>query len=114
MGRGDDGATLGFPGGSTDLVVLPATVRTRLEALGRDVYGNASVRREVLVLAAAVERGDSGGPFVTASGQVGGVVFAGDPDGSPTGYALTVEQVRPVVQDAIARDTPVTTGACRF
>lgn len=112
--RGDDGATLGFPGGSTDLVVEPATVRARVDALGRDVYGDASVRREVLVLAAAVERGDSGGPFVTADGQVGGVVFAGAPDGSPTGYALTAEQVRPVVDDAIARDVPVGTGDCRF
>ncbi|GAA4871307.1 MarP family serine protease [Actinomycetospora straminea] len=114
VGRGDEGATLGFPGGSTDLVVEPATVRTRIDAVGRDVDGGASVRREVLVLAAAVERGDSGGPFVTADGRVGGVVFAGAPDGSPTGYALTVEQVRPVVADAVLRDTPVDTGACRF
>jgi S1-C subfamily serine protease len=113
-GRGDDGATLGFPGGSTELVVEPATVRARIDALGRDVYGDASVRREVLVLAVAIERGDSGGPFVTADGRVGGVVFAGDPDGSPTGYALTTDQVRPVVQDAIARDTSVDTGSCRF
>lgn len=114
VGRGEDGATLGFPGGRTDMVVEPATVRARVDALGRDVYGDASVRREVLVLAAAVERGDSGGPFVTAAGQVGGVVFAGAPDGSPTGYALTAEQVRPVVVDAIARDVPADTGACRF
>ena len=112
--RGEDGATLGFPGGRTDMVVEPATVRARVDALGRDVYGDASVRREVLVLAVAVERGDSGGPFVTEDGQVGGVVFAGAADGSPTGYALTAEQVRPVVEDAIARDAPVGTGACRF
>lgn len=114
VGRDDEGATLGFPGGSTDLVVEPATVRTRIDALGRDVDGDASVRREVLVLMAAVERGDSGGPFVTADGQVGGMVFAGAPDGTPTGYALTVEQVRPAVTDAVVRDTPVGTGACRF
>jgi S1-C subfamily serine protease len=114
VGQGDEGATLGFPGGSTELVVEPATVRARVDALGRDVYGDASVRREVLVLAAAVERGDSGGPFVTEAGQAGGVVFAGAPDGSPTGYALTVEQVRPVIDDAIARDVPVDTGDCRF
>jgi S1-C subfamily serine protease len=112
--RGTEGATLGFPGGQPRLVVLPATVQARIEAVGRDIYGGGSVRREILALAAPVERGDSGGPFVTSAGLVGGVVFAGDPGTPKSGYALTAEQVRPGVQSAIARHQPVGVGACRF
>jgi S1-C subfamily serine protease len=111
--RGVAGATLGFPGGQSEMVVRPATVRARLEAIGRDIYGDDRVRREILALSADVERGDSGGPFVTSDGLVAGVVFGGDPAGG-TGYALTAEQVRPVVEDAIARNQEVGVGACRF
>ncbi|PVZ10024.1 MarP family serine protease [Actinomycetospora cinnamomea] len=113
LSRGTEGAVLGFPGGRTDLVVEPATVRTRIDAVGRDIYGEDQVRREVLVLASSVERGNSGGPFVTADGRVGGVVFAGDAAGGDTAYALTPDEVRPVVEDAVARDEEAPVGACR-
>ncbi len=113
VGRGTEGASLGFPGGRSEMVVRPATVQGRLDAIGRDIYGEDTVRRQVLVLSAPVEQGDSGGPFVTSAGRVGGVVFAGAPDGD-TGYALAASEVRPVVEDAIARDQQVGVGACRF
>jgi S1-C subfamily serine protease len=111
--RGTEGASLGFPGGQAELVVLPATVQARLDAVGRDIYGEDTVRRAVLVLSAPVERGDSGGPFVTADGRVAGMVFAGAPEGG-TGYALAADEVRPVVEDAVARNQEVGVGACRF
>lgn len=113
-GRGVQGATLGFPGGQRELVVKPAAVRERHPAIGRDIYGRGTVNREVLTLAAEVVRGDSGGPFVTADGVVGGVVFAAAPGLPGTGYALTTQQVRPDVEAAIARNQPVDTGPCRF
>jgi S1-C subfamily serine protease len=112
--RGTEGATLGFPGGQSQMVVRPATVQSRIEAIGRDIYGEASARREILVLAAAVKQGDSGGPFVTSAGFVGGVVFAGDPGDRAIGYALTAEQVRPGIAAAIARNHNVSVGVCRF
>ncbi|WP_433560175.1 trypsin-like serine protease [Pseudonocardia xinjiangensis] len=67
----------------------------------------------MLALTASVERGDSGGPFVTRDGLVGGVVFVGDPGGD-TGYALTAREARPAVEDAIARNQDAGVGACRF
>lgn len=112
--RGTQGATLGFPGGQIELVIKPAAVRERQDAIGRDIYGGGTVTREVLTLSAEVRRGDSGGPFVTADGLVGGLVFAAAPTDPGTGYALTVEQVRPDVEAATARNTPVETGGCRF
>lgn len=108
------GATLGFPGGQAQLVVKPATVRGRQTAIGRDIYGRGAVTREVLTLSADVVRGDSGGPFVTSDGAVGGVVFAAAPGQPGTGYALTAERVRPDVEAAVASNTMVGTGSCRF
>jgi S1-C subfamily serine protease len=112
--RGTQGATLGFPGGQRQMMVRPATVQARLDAVGRDIYGAGTAHREILALAAQVEQGDSGGPFVTSDGLVGGVVFAGDPGNRANGYALTAEQVHPAVQAAIGRNQEVGVGACRF
>jgi S1-C subfamily serine protease len=113
-GRGTDGATLGFPGGKRDLVPKPAAVQQRIRAVGRDIYGVGSVTRDVLILKDEVTRGDSGGPFVTADGEVAGVVFAAAVSERNTGYALTAGSVREVVADGVRRDEPVGTGACRF
>jgi S1-C subfamily serine protease len=113
LGRGTEGATLGFPGGRSEMVVRPATVVADLDAIGRDIYGDSRVRREIVALSASVEQGDSGGPFVTGDGLVGGVVFAGDPSGG-TAYALAVDEVRPAVEEAIRRNQEVGVGACRF
>ncbi len=112
--RGTEGATFGFPGAQSQMVVRPATVQSRIEALGRDIYGQGSARREILALGAPLEQGDSGGPFVTSDGVVGGVVFAGDPGDRARGYALTAEQVRPGIEAAIAGNQEVAVGACRF
>ena len=112
--RGTVGASLGFPGGQRTMDVKPAAVRGRSDAVGRDIYGRDSVTRKVLTLSADVERGDSGGPFVTSDGEVGGVVFAAAASEPGTGYALTAESVKDVIAAAIARNEPVGTRACRF
>ncbi|MDQ3974753.1 MAG: trypsin-like peptidase domain-containing protein, partial [Actinomycetota bacterium] len=114
VSRGIQGATLGFPQGQRQLVVKPAAVRSRTTANGRDIYGRGLVRRQILILTAPVAQGDSGGPFVTGDGVVGGVVFAAAVTQPGVGYALTAEQARPVVEAAIARGAPVGTGSCRF
>lgn len=112
--RGVVGATLGFPGGQQQMEVKPAAVRARSEAVGRDIYGAGSVTRDVLTISSPVERGDSGGPFVTSDGRVGGVVFAAAAAEPGTGYALTAESVRGPVRAAINRNAEVGTRACRF
>ncbi len=112
--RGTEGATLGFPGGQSEMVVRPATVQGRVDAIGRDIYGQGTAAREILALAAPVQQGDSGGPFVTDDGSVGGVVFAGEPGEGGTGYALSAEQVRPDIDRAITAQQQADVGACRF
>jgi S1-C subfamily serine protease len=112
--RETEGATLGFPGGQREMVVKPASVRQRGEAIGRDIYGRGLAPRDVLTLTGGVQRGDSGGPFVTSEGAVAGVVFAANAAEPGIGYALTAERVIPDVQGAVARNTSVPTGSCRF
>jgi S1-C subfamily serine protease len=112
--RGATGVTLGFPGGQHDVNYRPAVVQGRVQAIGRDIYGRGTVTREVLALSSGVQRGDSGGPFVTSTGQVGGVVFAASTSEPGTGYALTAEQVSDDVAAAIARNSRVSTGPCQF
>jgi S1-C subfamily serine protease len=112
--RGTEGATLGFPGGQSEMVVRPATVQGRVDAIGRDIYGQGTAAREVLALAAPVQQGDSGGPFITDDGLVAGVLFAGDPGDDGIGYALSAEQVRPGIDRAITAQQQADVGACRF
>lgn len=112
--RGTNGATLGFPGGQRQMQVKPAAVRSRSTAVGRDIYGRGSVERNILTMSAPVERGDSGGPFVTSDGRVGGVVFAAAAAEPGTGYALTAESVKSTVADAISRNEETGTKSCRF
>lgn len=112
--RGVEGATLGFPGGQREMVARPSTVTGRSTPVGRDIYGGGQVQREVLSLSAGVQRGDSGGPFVTAQGRVGGVVFAANAAQPGNGFALTAEQVRDDVQRAVNENSPRDTGRCRY
>jgi S1-C subfamily serine protease len=110
--RDSGGAVLGFPGGQRELAVSGAVVRSRNRAVGRDIYGTGNVERHVLTLAADIRRGDSGGPFVTADGAIGGIVFAASAGERDTGYALEADWIRDDVE--AAGDTAVATGACRF
>jgi S1-C subfamily serine protease len=112
--RGTQGATLGFPGGQRELNVRPAAVRSREEALGRDIYGAGVTARPILVLDAAVRPGDSGGPFVDSAGTLAGLVFAAATTDQGVGYALTAERIRPDVDAAIARNATTPTGPCRY
>ena len=109
--RGALGATLGYPGGGR-LEVLPAAVAGAYAATGRDIYDQATVRRQILELRAAIDRGDSGGPLILEDGSVGGVIFAEartDPD---VGYALSPTEVATRVAPALGRTGAVDTGEC--
>jgi S1-C subfamily serine protease len=90
----------------------PARVRDVLKATGADIYGNPGVVREVYSLFARVEPGNSGGPLLSPSGQVVGIVFAKSLDDDDTGYALTLDEARPVIEAASRSFSPVRTGGC--
>lgn len=110
--RGTPGATLGFPGGSSQLISNPAAVQASFQATGRDIYGRDSVQRDVYELRARVRQGDSGGPFVLPNGSVAGVIFAASTTDANTGYALTGQEVMGEVERGSGRSDPVSTQGC--
>lgn len=109
--RGTGGAILGYPGGG-DLVGEPAAVRRSIPAVGRDIYGQQEVERQVYELQASIAPGDSGGPFVLSDGTVAGVVFAASSSDADTGYAIASTDVLPDLQAAQGLTAAVSTGAC--
>jgi S1-C subfamily serine protease len=109
--RGDTGAALGFPGGG-GMVIVPAAVADRHEAHGRDIYDEHRVTRQILELRAAIDRGDSGGPFVLADGTVGGIVFAEARTDEDVGYALSAPSVAVRIQPGVGRTSEVALGDC--
>jgi S1-C subfamily serine protease len=109
--RGALGAALGHPGGGP-LQVIPAGVTGSYDARGLDIYGANQVVRRVIELRAAIERGDSGGPFVLLDGTVGGVVFAEARSDPSVGYALSPTAVATVVGPVIGRTGEVGVGDC--
>lgn len=110
--RGEAGAALGFPGGG-GMVIVPAAVARQYDAArGRDIYDEQFVTRQILELRAAIERGDSGGPFILADGTVGGVIFAEARADEDVGYALTAQSVAVRIQPGIGRTGEVAVGDC--
>lgn len=112
--EGTTGAVFGHPGGG-QLVESPARIESRLEARTRDIYGTGPWTRSIFVLAAVLEPGDSGGPLVDRQGRVMGVAFAIDPAEKATAYAITNDELRPVLSGVRAEPGPareVSTGRC--
>jgi len=109
--RGTAGAVIGYPGGG-ELAGVKAAVRREMTALGRDIYGRDTVEREIYELQTHVVPGNSGGPFVTSNGVVTGVVFAASTSNDGVGYALTTNELRPVLSRARTGAGRVGTGPC--
>jgi S1-C subfamily serine protease len=109
--RGGSGVVAGFPLDGP-YTLEPARVREVVQARGADIYGQPGTVREVYSLYAQVRPGNSGGPLLSPDGRVVGVVFAKSLDDPSTGYALTMNEARPVLDAAASASTPVATGAC--
>lgn len=109
--RGAMGAALGYAGGGP-LVVLPAAVSGSYPAIGRDIYGEARVTRQILELRAAVDPGDSGGPLVLQDATVGGLMFAESRTDPAVGYALTPTTVAARIAPALGRTGSTNVGEC--
>jgi S1-C subfamily serine protease len=105
------GAVFGHPGGEDQVVVTPARVAREETAVGRDLYDRSTTRRQILVMAAALAHGDSGGPVVNDSGSVVGVAFAISADQPTTSYALNTSELESALREP--RQSPgASTGPC--
>lgn len=110
LDTGDTAVVAGYPLGGP-LVIDSARTRDRITARGRDIYGEGRVTRDVYALRVPIQPGNSGGPVLTPAGEVAGVVFARSLDDEGTAYALTLDELAPVLTSA-RRGSPVSSGDC--
>jgi len=111
LATGDAGAVLGYPFGGP-LRTIPAGVVTAMTAPIDDIHGQSTADRSIYVLRSDVNPGNSGGPLLTTTGGVAGMVFAKDGVKDDVGYAMTNAELRPVVDGLGGDPQTVPTGAC--
>jgi S1-C subfamily serine protease len=111
VGIGDEGVVDGYPHGGP-FISTPAEVLAISNERVADIYGETSNVREVATLAADVQPGNSGGPLITLDGRVAGLVFARNSEHANLGYATTITQLEPLLDDARSLTTPVKPGHC--
>jgi S1-C subfamily serine protease len=87
-------------------------VLARLDAVGRNIYGNGLTTRRVYEIEAKVRPGNSGGPLVRPDGSVIGVVFSRSAQNDDIGFTLTSDEVAPRVAAVKDSTAPVGTGPC--
>jgi S1-C subfamily serine protease len=102
---------LGYPNdGPFD--AQPARIRAEQRLRSPDIYGRGTVTREVFSLRGLVRPGNSGGPLVSRSGEVLGVIFAASVSDKQTGYALTADQVAGAAARGLSASGKVSSGNC--
>jgi S1-C subfamily serine protease len=106
---GTSGGVFGHPGGGS-LEISPFQVGEQITAVGTDIYDSSRSEREVLVLAADLAPGDSGGALVDSQGQVVGVAFAIAPDRPSVAYALAVNELAALLAGDLSEERD--TGNC--
>jgi S1-C subfamily serine protease len=111
LSRGDAAVVAGYPNDGP-FVSSAARIRSIVRANGEDIYGRPGAVREVYSLYVRVEPGNSGGPVLNAAGQVVGIVFAKSLDDDKTGYALTLDESRSVIEAGAQLEDPVSSGGC--
>ena len=89
-------------------------IAEQIVARGTNIEHTAATQREVFVLAAVTEPGDSGAPVVDQTGKVLGVLFAFDLSRPTTAYALTSNELNAVLDPVLSSShhQSVTTGPC--
>lgn len=114
LSAGDDAVVMGFPQ-SGPFEAAAARVRGIITIAGPNIYATGRVEREAYTLRGNIRQGNSGGPVLTPTGEVAGVIFGASVDSSETGYALTTRQVMDGIGDvgALSALGPgVDTGEC--
>ena len=113
-GRLDDGTTAafaGYPAGGP-YRIQPASVQNLSPVLVNNIYGADPQPLQVYSLAANVQQGNSGGPLLDLQGRVTGVVFAKSTADAPVGYALSLDELRPIAESAPGLQDAVSAGQC--
>jgi S1-C subfamily serine protease len=108
---GDSAVVAGYPL-DQGFTQRPARIGGTQNAIGPDIYQTGQVSRQIYEIRAKVEPGNSGGPLLSPSGTVDGVVFAAAVDTSETGFALTAGEVSADARAGATQTFPTSTQGC--
>jgi S1-C subfamily serine protease len=108
---GAPAVVLGYPEDGP-FTIRSARVRELRTVSGSNIYGHDNIQRAVYVIRAIVRSGNSGGPLLSDSGSVLGIVFATDLRSSQTGYVLTAGEVASDAAAARTATKQVGTSSC--
>lgn len=89
-----------------------ARVSQTMDAAGADIYGRPGVNRQVYVIRAHIQPGNSGGPLLTPTGEVAGTVFGRGALTPGIGYVLTNAATASLVSGAATASGTVSTQSC--
>jgi S1-C subfamily serine protease len=108
---GDNAVVAGYPL-DHGFTAAAARIGGTQTAVGPDIYQTGTVNRQIFEIRADVEPGNSGGPLLSPSGTVYGVVFAAAVDTAHTGFALTAAEVAAEAHVGASRTTHAGTQSC--
>jgi len=109
--NGADAVVAGYPLDHA-FTAVPARIGGVQNAVGPDIYQTGQVTRQIYEIKAQVEPGNSGGPLLSTSGTVYGVVFAAAVGVPDTGFALTSTEVAADASAGATQTMPVSTQGC--
>lgn len=108
---GASAVVLGFPGGGP-MTANKAVVIDQVRAVGRNIYNRGVVTRNIYELQTNIKSGNSGGPVIESDGEVAAIVFAKGVSQANVGYALVIDEAKPLIEQAKSQRTPVSVGSC--
>ncbi|GAA2524552.1 MarP family serine protease [Rarobacter incanus] len=112
MAKGSRALVAGYPYGGP-LSVGNAIVTYVGKGAFQTQDGKTTPRRQMYAMAADIEPGNSGGPVLTESGEVAGMVFAASTTAKNLGYALSASEIEPAMNKASSLSAAVPTGSCQ-
>jgi S1-C subfamily serine protease len=104
---GEDVAAIGFP------LALPLTVtRGSVSGMDRTIPIDGLKRRNLVQTDAAVNPGNSGGPLITDSGTVVGLVDLGTSEANGLAFAVSAQVAKPLLQAWQTAPQPAAAATC--
>jgi S1-C subfamily serine protease len=113
VARGTKAVVMGYPGGGP-FNAQAAGVLLQFDPVSTDIYGDATVQRQLYEIQSLVRPGNSGGPLAEPGGTVIGVVFSRESSNDRIGFALTSRGVLARVRraESLPAGHRASTGAC--